>query len=319
MDFSYAINKGLVGYDGAANGTAKLVAHQVVANLGLIGKPIVCRQGLDPVVFENRAVPFVSSRLKHCIGDKAARLSVFGGEVVGDDTIFLDRVRGDAYCRSAFIKDRNLAAPSLTLLIVIDAFHKVVAGALASTVDCGATVINALVILRDSAGDEFDKRILVTHLERHALPDIAIHQLGKGGFGGLHNLGASFDGYLFAASTDLQFDVTSNGRSDANNNVGDLHTLEALGREFQPVGSYDGQGGETVIASRSGRSRTPFAGRSVDQGELSIRHDSAGRISHQAGELPGAGLCPTYASQQSDYCKAHEQAGQNSTECRFHR
>ena len=64
-------------------------------------------------------------------------------------------------------------AARLTLLVIIHAFNEVAAGSATRSVDYRAAVLPA-AILRHRSGHQFDERVLVSNLQRHVLPNIAI-------------------------------------------------------------------------------------------------------------------------------------------------
>ncbi len=93
------VKKCLVFHDRTADRTAELIAYQVVLQLfaitvnASIGKPVFRGQSLNPVVLEQRTMPFIGPALEHGVGDEPANFAILGAEVVSNDAILFDRIR----------------------------------------------------------------------------------------------------------------------------------------------------------------------------------------------------------------------------------
>src|SRR5579883_2104855 len=116
-------------------------------------------------------MPDIRSALEHGICSKTASAPIFGGIIMCQNTVFLNGIRRDSGCRAARAYQSNAAPP---LLIVVDAFHHIVAGARARTI-YGCAARGAVV--RGCAGDEINKCVLAAGFQWRALPYLGIHQL----------------------------------------------------------------------------------------------------------------------------------------------
>ena len=133
--------------------------------------------------------------------------------------------------------ERNAA---LALLVVVNAFHHVVAGSGAGTVDRRAAEGASCDLLGHRAGDEVDEVVRVAGFKRHLFPHAAIHQLRHRRIFGLNQLLAGFDGDLLSGGTQLELHVASRDGGHADDNVRNLYALETLGRCFQGVSAHHG-------------------------------------------------------------------------------
>src|SRR5581483_2660512 len=176
MDFTGPEEEGLALDDWSTDRPPELVANQVVSNPFAAREKVVRGKSLDAVVLKHRTVPLVGSTLEYGIGNKAASLAVFSRVCIGDDAIFLNGIGRNAGGRAALIIPADLAAPRLSLFVVVHSLDQVAASTLTGSVH-GSTPVVTCVILGYGAWHQLDKGVLVANFEGHLLPDTPVDQV----------------------------------------------------------------------------------------------------------------------------------------------
>ena len=153
---------------------------------------------------------------------------------MSDDAILFDRVRGNRSVGAALAAGRSADRnATLSLLIVIDAFHHEVATTGADTVYRRAAECPARLLLGNGAGDYIDEVVRVACFKRHVFPNPSIDQCRKRGIFRLHKLLTRFHRYLLAPCADFKFQIARRCRTDTDNEVLNPGGLKTFGLDFE--------------------------------------------------------------------------------------